>query len=105
MVKMDGSTVYIGDRVFDLKHGWGDVIEVSNNGFSAAHGPKRIRYVGDGISSTNITTKNRTCYWHEPMIIAPTKGIDDWRANKELISSFFASLRKWSSSFPASLGD
>lgn len=79
LMLMDGEAILVGDFVFDMQHGGGAV--------TALHVPDGLLMVR--FSSIPITFKykengvrdgasNRTLFWRNPVVIAPTKSETVW---------------------------
>lgn len=92
-VTLDGETVDLGDRLFDLVHGQGVVVETYalSNQFRVEFGnDKRVVYDGVGMSRFFRT---RTLYWHDPMIALPVKSDRGWLRIKNICAAVVREMR------------
>ena len=76
---LDGYDVNIGDKVFDVAHGIGDVMEM------LVEDRFRVRFATGqyfAYDSTGTTKRypRRTLYWHDPVISLPHKDDTKWSA-------------------------
>ncbi len=83
-VTMDGDEVAVGDRLYDICLGAGEVTQMLTAGrFS-------VRFLGDGreqaFTGDGMSPRShiRTLYWHDPVIVVPRKSDARWDELKRI---------------------
>lgn len=76
MNRLDGEFISIGDPVFDIINGSGTVIESNNSGITVRFGNNRKMT----FTTSGEYNKTRRIFWHNPIILAPEKDGEAWRA-------------------------
>lgn len=79
-MQLDGSSIVEGDVVYDILYGPGTVVQILPADrclvrFAAAGGQKSISYSSGGVSPRFPA---RTLYWHNPVIVIPSKREARW---------------------------
>lgn len=75
MLQLDGFDINIGDKVYDIANGYGNVSEVTDNKFTVLFlNRRRLTFKGNG----NLSGVKRV-FWHDPLILAPPKDAAEWR--------------------------
>jgi hypothetical protein len=91
---MDGSPVRNGDTVYDVVYGAGQVVELLVDGrfvVALSGGARRITFTGLGFSKFS---RARTLYWHNPVIITPSKDDSDWHRLRRIIGAMVSEMRR-----------
>ncbi len=83
-MKLDGFDVKVGDSVYDIVFGFGEVVALhidSQDRFSVKFGSRRIQtYNEDGYGQF----RRRTLYWHDPIVVIPAKQEGAWSIQQEV---------------------
>ena len=76
-MRLDNSDITVGDKVYDLEYGYGDVVEITDAGIHVrlnSLGRKKL-YDSRGMRRG---AKTRVLYWHDPVITNPPKDKARW---------------------------
>jgi hypothetical protein len=89
MPQMDGANVVVGDSVYDILYGPGTVQQLLPADrflvvFAAVGGQKSFSYNSTGISPRFPA---RTLYWHNPVVVVPTKREARWGSLRVAITA------------------
>lgn len=94
--KLDGDDVNLGDQVFDIVYGTGEVVELK------VEGRFRVRFAGNKFfvfdgNGVRADAKNRTLYWHDPVLVVPMKDDINWVQARGLCRAMIDKLREYQS--------
>lgn len=79
---LDGSYVEEGDAVYSVVYGPGLVYEVKETHYIVLFTGKGKRtFSWNGVESG---LRNKTLFWHDPIIVTPPKSIDRWNTLKNI---------------------
>lgn len=83
MALINNESVRVGDRVYDIVHGYGQVLDTSfNNIVVRFDGGIRVAYDKYGYYGGK-----RRLYWHNPIVVEPTKDDKLWQVMHECLLS------------------
>lgn len=83
MLHLDDTELALSDRVYDLVNGYGDITDISNQGFTVTfYNRRRITFEVDGTIGGV-----RRVFWHDPLILAPPKDAAEWQHLIRLVVS------------------
>lgn len=89
MVMLNNENVSIDDRVYDIIHGYGSVIDTTFNEIAVRFDTGvRIAFSSDG-SYGGI----RRLYWHNPIIVDPPKDSKLWEVLKSCLKTMHDYLK------------
>ena len=92
MHTLDGHQISLGDNVFDVALGPGVVKLLTDaGGVTVEFGRGRVGSYGPGGVARRFN--NRTLYWHNPVVVAPDKGISQWNILRDATTALAQSLR------------
>lgn len=90
MVMLSDENAFIGDRVYDVVHGYGKIVDT-------AFGDIVVRF-DSGIRITfsegGFYAGVRRLYWHNPVVVEPTKDNKLWQTMRECLLSIHSYLDK-----------
>lgn len=89
MATLNNENVSVGDRVYDLTQGWGEVIDTTFNEI-AVRFDTGIRIAFD---STGHYGGVRRLYWHNPIVVEPPKDNSLWATLTACISAVYGHLK------------
>jgi len=88
MVMISNETAVVGDRVYDIVQGYGQIVDT-------AFGDIVVRF-DNGIRITFDKTGSyggvRRLYWHNPIVVEPTKDNKLWQAMRDCLLSIHSYL-------------
>lgn len=83
MVMISNETAVVGDRVYDIVQGYGQIVDT-------AFGDIVVRF-DNGIRITFDKTGSyggvRRLYWHNPIVVEPTKDNKLWQTMRDCLLS------------------
>lgn len=89
MVMISNENAVVGDRVYDIVQGYGQIVDT-------AFGDIVVRF-DNGIRITFDKDGNyggvRRLYWHNPIVIEPTKDNRLWQTMRDCLLSIHSYLR------------
>lgn len=89
MVMISNENAVVGDRVYDIVQGYGQIVDT-------AFGDIVVRF-DNGIRITFDKDGNyggvRRLYWHNPIVIEPTKDNRLWQTIRDCLLSIHSYLR------------
>lgn len=91
-MQLDNQEIVKGDKVFDILEGVGTVIVTSDTTFSVSFGTG-IFYPYDASGNRKGNTPNRfprMVYWHDPVVMLPSKDEVVWDKLKLLLLSAYS---------------
>lgn len=89
MSTINNEIVAVGDRIYDVVQGYGKVVDTSF-GDIVVRFDNGIRITFDNTGSYGGT---RRLYWHNPVVIEPTKDDKFWKTLRECLLSIHSYLR------------
>ena len=94
MQQLDGFDVELGDRLYDIYlEKWLTVTQLYSNRFmtsyGAARGPVTGTYNYQGVAARHHA---RTLYWHDPRLVIPAKGQENWDAQRQTLRSILSQV-------------
>lgn len=91
---LDKEKVEVGDKVYDIKFGGGEVTDISEslNAFTVQFSDPSAQLIFKPDGRLN-NAKRRTLYWHNPIVVIPTKGEKSWHALRSLCVSAAQTVR------------
>lgn len=91
MTTLHNEPANVGDRVYDLTRGFGEISGVSDIAIDVAF-PNgiRIQYNSNGVP---LNRKVAQLYWRNPIIVAPTKNDDTWEALEKIVRNTVQTVR------------
>ena len=75
-MNFNNAPVLVGDKVFDINRGYGNVIQVSEALFEVEFKTVRLFFDSDGIQKGKTF---QTLFWEKPFVIPPRKNVEDTR--------------------------
>lgn len=89
--EMDNDPVQIGDKMYDVQFGAGEVVELKvADRFRVRFAKGTYTYEGTGI---RVDASVRTLYWHNPIVVLPAKDDIRWDEARRLCSALIKELR------------
>lgn len=89
MVMISNENAVVGDRVYDIVQGYGQIVDT-------AFGDIVVRF-DNGIRITFDKTGSyggvRRLYWHNPIVVEPTKDNKLWQTMRDCLLSIHSYLR------------
>lgn len=89
MVMISNENAIVGDRVYDIVQGYGQIVDT-------AFGDIVVRF-DNGIRITFDKTGSyggvRRLYWHNPIVVEPTKDNKLWQTMRDCLLSIHSYLR------------
>ena len=89
MVMISNENAVVGDRVYDIVQGYGQIVDTTFNDIV-------VRF-DNGIRITFDKDGNyggvRRLYWHNPIVIEPTKDNRLWQTMRDCLLSIHSYLR------------
>lgn len=89
MVMISNENAVVGDRVYDIVQGYGQIVDT-------AFGDIAVRF-DNGIRITFDKDGNyggvRRLYWHNPIVVEPTKDNRLWQTMRDCLLSIHSYLR------------
>lgn len=89
MVMISNENAVVGDRVYDIVQGYGQIVDT-------AFGDIVVRF-DNGIRITFDKDGNyggvRRLYWHNPIVVEPTKDNKLWQTMRDCLLSIHSYLR------------
>lgn len=89
MVMISNENAVVGDRVYDIVQGYGQIVDT-------AFGDIAVRF-DNGIRITFDKDGNyggvRRLYWHNPIVVEPTKDNKLWQTMQNCLLSIHSYLR------------
>lgn len=83
MLQLDGTELKLGDQVYDLTNGYGNVSDVTTSNFTVLFvNKRRITFDAGGL-----LRGVRRVFWHDPLILAPPKNAAEWQHLIRLVVS------------------
>lgn len=98
-MKLDGSYVELGDKVFDISssRGNGKVVAKYENSFEVLFDTgRKVVYNYQG---TQRNGKFKTLFWHRPFILTPKKDEHEWVVRQNLLNSLIELIDNYRSKF------
>ena len=89
MVMISGENAVIGDRVYDVVHGYGQIVDTAFNDITVRF-DNGIRITFDATGSYGGV---RRLYWHNPIVVEPSKDNKLWQTMRECLLSIYGYLR------------
>lgn len=92
-MQMDGATLSVGDKVYDIAYGPGEVEQLLvDNRFVVVFSTvsRRQTYLTSG---TGVRFPTRTLYWHDPIIAVPAKNDTGWLKIQQICRAVVETLR------------
>ena len=90
---MDGHHVVVGDAVYDVLHGSGEVFEILvDKNFRVRFGAANVHHTY-GESGHGVRYRARTLFWHNPIIAVPSKTDTGWQKIREICTAVVNTLR------------
>lgn len=83
MLQLDGTELKLGDRVYDLSNGYGEVSDITASDFTVLFANKRRLTFDSGGLLRGV----RRVFWHDPLILAPPKDVAEWQHLIRLVVS------------------
>lgn len=93
MPQFHNEDIFNRDTVYDLEHGYGRVITMSESRMEVAFSTKTISYSYSGIARAKTAV---TLFWDKPYIIPPTKDSGHWVGIKEKFDAILAIVNEHS---------
>ena len=91
MHKLDNDDIALGDKVYDVMYGPGEVVELKVEGkFRVRFATGMHVYDERGV---RVDSKFRTLYWHDPVVVLPEKDDIRWALAKRLCTAMIEELR------------
>lgn len=92
MATMDGSSVAVGDAVYDTIYSDGEVFEITLDNRIKVRFPdgREMTYTTAGVS---VRFGARTLYWKDPVIAVPLKTDTKWDQARDLCTAIVGVLR------------
>lgn len=90
MATINGENVSVGDKVYDVTQGYGDVISTMYDNIQV-HFKTGVRISFD---STGHYAGVRRLYWHNPVVIEPSKDNHLWQSLANIMSTVYNLLKK-----------
>jgi hypothetical protein len=90
---MDGDAIAVGDGVYDMLYGAGVVMEVlPQDRFRVKFQskPYGLVFASNGVG---VRYSHRTLFWHDPIIVVPTKNAGLWGLIRPVVTSFVSAAR------------
>ena len=89
---LDNDPVEVGDKVYDLVFGTGEVSELKVDGrFRVRFATGAHVYDRTGI---RVDANNRTLFWHNPVVTVPQKDDTHWSVARRLCEAMIAELKE-----------
>jgi hypothetical protein len=91
---LNDTTVFVGDRVFDISagRGYGNVSRITDTHIEVKFSTISVRYDNKGIQ---LNRDWQTLFWDKPLIIQPEKEERAWAAKRKLIEEFYSLVAKY----------
>lgn len=90
MPMLNNENVLVNDRVYDLTQGYGTVVDTAFNEIAVRFdNGTRIAF-----DSTGHYAGTRRLYWHNPVVIEPTKDNALWEMLKACLSSIHSYVKR-----------
>lgn len=90
MAKLHHEPANVGDRVYDLTRGFGEIAGVSDVIEVRFPTGIRIQYNDNGVPLNRSIPQ---LYWRNPIIVAPTKNDDTWEAVEKIVRNTVQTVR------------
>lgn len=91
-MQLDNQEIVQGDSVYDILEGVGEVTVTTNTAFYVTYG-NNVRYQYDSTGNRKGNTPNRfprMVYWHNPVVMLPTKDELVWDKLKQLFVNAYS---------------
>lgn len=92
MATLDGQTVNLKDKIFDILYGWGYVTEVTSTGSFRVKFPNKSDALTYSSEGKLPRFPNRTAFWRDPIIAIPMKDGAHWDKIKPIVDAVIAAF-------------
>jgi hypothetical protein len=90
---MDGDTVNVGDKVYDVFYGDGTVSELLVDNRARVIFRTKPYGLVFGDNGVGVRYTQRTLYWHDPILMAPPKNVRLWLFLRPVIIKLVSDAR------------